>query len=112
LTAADQAPLAAQIGRPLTPYFPAFTVNVITPGALYGGAPAFTDRNRQIDLSLKKVIRLGSRRLTAGLDIYNLANSNTVLFYNALYVPNAPGWQNPLAYMNPRVFRLAAEFAF
>jgi len=27
-------------------------------------------------------------------------------------VPNAPGWQSPTTYMNPRVFRLNAEFAW
>ncbi len=103
--------IAQQIGRPLTGG-PFVNVNLITPGTLYGGAPNFADRNRQIDLSLKKIIRLGDRRFTAGLDIYNLANSNTVLFYNTTYVPNVAGWQTPLAYMNPRVFRLAAEFAW
>jgi hypothetical protein len=103
--------VAQQIGRPMTSAAP-FTVNLITPGTLYGGSPNFADRNRQIDLSLKKIIRLGSRRLTGGLDIYNLTNSGTVLFYNTTYVPNVNGWQTPLAYMNPRVFRLAAEFSF
>jgi hypothetical protein len=103
--------IAQQIGRPMSGG-PFINVNVITPGTLYGGAPSFTDRNRQIDVSLKKIIHLGSRRLMAGLDIYNLANSNTVLFYNTTYVPNVSGWQTPLAYMNPRVFRLAAEFAW
>ena len=41
-----------------------------------------------------------------------MANSNTILFYNTTFVPNVTGWQTPLAYMNPRVFRLAAEFAW
>ena len=72
----------------------------------------YGDRNRSIDLSLKKIIRMGGRRLTAGLDIYNLANSDTTLFYNTTYVPNVIGWQTSSAYMNPRVFRLAAEFAW
>jgi hypothetical protein len=103
--------IAQQIGRGLSGG-PFINVNLIAPGTLYGGTPNFADRNRQIDISLKKIIRLGGRRLTAGLDIYNLANSNTVLFYNQAYVPNVIGWQTPLAYMNPRVFRLAAEFAF
>jgi hypothetical protein len=103
--------IAQQIGRPMSGG-PFINVNLITPGTLYGGAPSFADRNRQIDLSLKKIIRMGGRRLTAGLDIYNLANSDTVLFYNTTYVPNVPGWQTPLAYMNPRVVRLNAEFAW
>src|SRR6185295_19306914 len=43
--------IAQQIGRPLTGG-PFVNVNLIAPGVLYGGAPTFTDRNRQIDLSL------------------------------------------------------------
>jgi len=27
-------------------------------------------------------------------------------------VPNTPGWQSPQQYMNPRVFRVNAEFAW
>jgi hypothetical protein len=107
LTATDPFGLAIaqQIGRPLTGG-PFQMINLVTPGTLYPG------RNRQIDLSLKKIVRVGSRRLTGGLDIFNLANSNTILNYNATFTPGVPGWQTPLAYMNPRVFRLAAEFAF
>ena len=57
-------------------------------------------------------MRYGRRRVTAGLDIYNLTNNDTTLFYNTAYVPTATGWQTSLAYMNPRVFRLSAEFAW
>jgi outer membrane receptor protein involved in Fe transport len=63
-------------------------------------------------LSLKKIIRFGAQRLTVGADIYNLANNNVTLAFNPTFVPNASGWQSPTSYMNPRVFRLNAEFAF
>jgi hypothetical protein len=79
-TDAFGAAIAQQIGRPMSGG-PFVNVNLITPGTLYGGAPLFADRNRQIDLSLKKIIRISGQRLTAGLDIYNVANSDTVLFY-------------------------------
>ena len=102
--------IAQQIGRPLTGG--PFTVNLVTPGTLYGGGSLYGDRNRSIDLSVKKIIRLGGRRLTAGLDIYNVANSDTTLFYNTTYVPNVTGWQTSLAYMNPRVMRISTEFAW
>src|SRR5207248_5312369 len=102
--------IAQQIGRNLTGA--AFTVNLIPPGTLYGGGDQYGSRNRNVDISLKKIIRVGSRRLTAGLDIYNLANSDTTLFYNPAFVPGLTGWQTSSAYLNPRVFRLAAEFAF
>jgi Carboxypeptidase regulatory-like domain len=112
-TAADAVgtAIAQQIGRPLTggPFTP---VNLVTPGTLYGGGDLYGERNRQIDLSLKKIVRMGGQKLTAGLDIYNLRNSNTILFYNNVFVPGVNGWQTPLAYMNPRVYRLSAEFAW
>ena len=44
-----------------------------------------------------------------GLDIYNVMNENTILFYNT----TAAFWHlTPFAYMNPRVFRLAAEYSW
>ena len=96
--------IAQQIGRPLTGG--AINVNVITPGTFYPG------RNRQLDLSFKKIVRLGRQRLTGGLDIYNVMNQNTILFYNTTFVPNVNGYLNSQAYMNPRVFRLAAEYSW
>ena len=104
LSAADLAAAAAQIGRPLTGS--ALQVNLLAPGELYG------DRIRQVDLSTKKIFRMGGQRLTLGLDMYNLLNNNVTLLFNGTFVPNAPGWQSPQQYMNPRVFRLAAEFAW
>jgi hypothetical protein len=104
LTPADIASAAAQLGRPLTNTAP--QVNLLAPGELYG------DRVRQWDLSLKKILRFGGQRLTAGVDIYNLLNNNVTLMFNPTFVPNTPGWQSPQQYMNPRVFRLNAEFAW
>jgi hypothetical protein len=110
--------IAQQIGRPLTGG--PFTVNLITPGALYGGGDIYGNRNRNLDISIKKIFRMGRQRLTAGLDVYNLWNADTTLFYNTAYVQNATGtasaannaWLTSLAYMNPRVFRIAGEYTF
>src|SRR5580765_4786947 len=110
--------IAQQIGRPLTGG--PFTVNLITPGAMYGGGDIYGSRNRNLDISIKKIIRVGRYRLTGGLDVYNLWNADTTLFYNQAYVANAAGtgsaannaWLTSLAYVNPRVFRIAGEFTF
>jgi len=100
-----------QIGRPLNGGL--FTVNLLAPGVMYGGGDIYGSRNRSLDISLKKIIRFGRNRLTAGLDIYNVANADTTLFYNTTYVPGANnGWLTTSAYMNPRVFRIAGEFSF
>jgi hypothetical protein len=81
-------------------------VNLLSPGQLYG------ERIRQWDLAVKKIIRFNSQRLTVGADFYNLMNSNVTLGFNGAFVPNTPGWNFPTSYMNPRVIRLNAEFAW
>src|SRR5262249_13918008 len=53
--------IAQQIGRPLAGAL--FNANVVQPGTFYPG------RNRQLDLSFKKIVRFGRQRLTGGLDI-------------------------------------------
>ena len=63
--------IAQQIGRPLTG-FGFFSVNLVEPGTFYPG------RNRQLDLTFKKIVRIGGQRLTGGLDIYNVMNNNTI----------------------------------
>ena len=105
LTAEDLVAAAAQIGRPLTAT-PPVTINLLAPGQLYG------DRILQWDFSAKKILRIEGQRLTVGADIYNVLNNNVTLAFNPTFVPNAPGWQSPTTYMNPRVFRLNAEFAW
>jgi hypothetical protein len=105
LTPADRAAAEAQLGRPLSTTGP-ITVNLLAPGQLYG------PRIRQWDFAAKKIFRLAATRLTVGVDIYNLTNNNVTLGFNSTFAPGVPGWQTPTSYMNPRVFRLNAEFAF
>ena len=104
LSAADQAAAAAQLGRPMTGTNP--QVNLIAPGVLYG------DRIRQLDVTVKKIVPVAGRRLTVGLDVYNVMNNNVTLAFNGTFVPSVAGWNAPTSYMNPRVFRLNAEFAW
>jgi hypothetical protein len=103
-TVSDTALAAAQIGRPLTGT--AQQVNLLAPGDVYG------ERIRQLDLSVKKIFRFSSQRLTVGVDFYNLTNSNVTLAFNQAFVPNTPGWGFPTSYMNPRVTRLNAEYSW
>jgi hypothetical protein len=39
-------------------------------------------------------------------------NNNVTLAFTPTFVPNASGWNAPTTYMNPRIVRLNAEFAF
>ena len=68
-------------------------------------------------ISAKKSIRFESQRLTLGVDIYNLMNNNVTLAFNPTFVLPTPANPNPVwpgtsGYMNPRVFRLAAEYSW
>jgi hypothetical protein len=103
-TVSDTTRAEAQIGRPLTGN--AQQVNLLSPGELYG------DRIRQLDISVKKIIRFSGQRLTVGVDFYNLANNNVTLGFNGNFSPGVPGWNFPTSYMNPRVTRLNAEFSW
>ncbi len=109
-TPADLASAAAQLGRPLNN--PAPQVNLLATGQVYG------PRIRGIDFSVKKRIPIAGQRLTVGVDIYNLMNNNVTLGFNQTFVATAPGatpagsWPGTTTYMNPRVFRLNAEFTF
>jgi hypothetical protein len=105
LTAADRTAAEAQMGRTFTTTG-VDTVNLIQPGQLYG------DRVRTWDFSAKKIVRFGGQRFTVGADIYNMLNNNVTLAYNGVYSPATTGWLQPTSYMNPRVFRLNAEFAW
>jgi hypothetical protein len=110
LTPADIASARSQLGRPLTNATP--QVNLLAPGQVYG------PRIREIDFAVKKYLPLGGRRLMLGLDLYNLLNNNVTLAFNPTFVATAPGatpaasWPGTTSYMNPRVFRLAAEFTW
>ena len=44
--------------------------------------------------------------------MYNLANNNVTLAFNQTFATGVAGWLAPTSYMNPRVFRLNAEFAW
>jgi hypothetical protein len=105
LTQTELDAAAGQIGRPLTTTG-ALQVNLLQPGKLYG------DRIRQLDLSVKKIIRFGGPRLTLGVDFYNLMNNNVTLAFNSTFVPGTAGWGFPTSYMNPRTTRLNAEFSW
>ena len=105
MSLADRNAAAAQLGRPLTAVGSP-SVNLLAPGQLYG------PRVRQWDLAVKKVFRFGAPRLTVGVDLYNLTNSNVTLGFSSGFTPNLGGWQQPTSYMNPRVARLNAEFAW
>jgi hypothetical protein len=105
LSAADVAAAAAQLGRPLTGTG-FFQVNLVAPGERYG------DRIQQWDFAAKKYFQLAGHRFMAGVDVYNILNNNVTLAFNQTFLTTGTGYLAPTSYMNPRVFRLAAEYSF
>jgi hypothetical protein len=81
------------------------TVNLIQPGTLYG------PRRNNFDMRLSKVQRFGSKRATISIDVYNLANSDTVLTYNNGFVPGG-AWLTPTRIATARYMKIGGQFDF
>ena len=103
--------IAPSLGRNLSNNAPTATVNLIEPGTLYG------DRLNEIDLRFAKILRFGRTRTNVGIDIYNIMNSSPVLTYNQTFVlPTAANprgsWLTPTSVLQPRFFKISAQFDF
>jgi hypothetical protein len=103
LTAADNAAIAAQIGRPLTGALN--QVNLIAPATQYG------ERRNNVDMRIAKVLRFGTSRTQVGVDIYNLLNADTITNYNFGFVPNG-SWLTPTAITPARYARFSVQVDF
>lgn len=84
-------------------------MNVVVPSALYPN-----ERRNQIDVRVAKIVRLGSRRLDVGADIYNLLNSNTVTAFDQTYLfsNNGATYLGPTGIMSPLLVRFNATLNF
>ena len=72
-------------------------------------------RRNQVDMRIAKIIRIGSTRLDAGLDLNNLFNTNYATAYQATYqygVANGGTWLNPTSVYTPRYVRLNLTASF
>jgi len=99
------ATAAQTLGRPLSGSAASVTVNLVTPGTLYG------DRNNLLDFRLAKVIRLKRTRTNVGIDVYNVMNADTVLTYNSTFTPGGR-WLTPTNVVTPRFFKFSAQIDF
>ena len=86
------------------------TIDMLAPFSMFG------DRVRQVDLRVSKLFRLGSQRVQANLDVYNLANASTATFIRNTYTaPNAvttTPWLQPTQVMDGRFLKFSAQFDF
>jgi len=109
LLSANYAMPAAQVatflGRAPSGNVPNVTINLIEPGSLYG------DRINQLDFRFAKNFRFGSRSFKPQIDIFNLANADTIITYNNSFTPGGP-WLQPNAILTGRLVRISAEFTW
>jgi hypothetical protein len=103
--AVPNAAVLPSLGRDLSGNAPNVTVNLVTPGTMYG------DRINQLDVRVGRTLKYGRSRSLLALDIYNALNSSAVLIYNNAFVPNGT-WLQPLTILTPRFLRFTAEINF
>jgi hypothetical protein len=87
------------------------TMNLVTPGTLYG------DRVNQLDLRFSKLFKYGRTRTRVSLDMYNSLNSAPVLTYNQTFNPLVPAgatgaWLSPTSVLAARVMKIGASVDF
>ena len=81
------------------------TVNLIQPGTIFG------ERRNNFDMRLSKVQRFGGKKATFSVDVYNLANSDTVLTYNNSFTPGG-SWLLPTRIATARYMKLGGSIEF
>ena len=72
------------------------------------------ERINLVDMRFAKIFRFGGRRLDAGVDLYNLFNSNVITSYQQTYEyrTNGAAWLTPTAIASPRLARFHATLSF
>ena len=93
-------PNAATGGTRLTSA--SLTVPIVAPGT------EFLPRLRQLDLSFAKTFSMGRTRLQGQLDIFNVFNANTELFYRSTNFATA-AYLQPASVLQGRILRLGTQ---
>ena len=103
--AVPNAAIAPSLGRSLSGGNANATVNLVTPGTLYG------DRINQLDFRVGKVIRAGRFRTQISLDLYNALNTDAIQTYNQTFVLNG-SWLLPNGIIAARFFKITGQIDF
>jgi hypothetical protein len=97
------AAIQSSLGRPLSGGVASVTIPLAKPYSLYG------PRINQFDLRATKIFRLGSTRIQANVDAYNVFNVNTPVTLFGTY--NAR-WGQPTQVLDGRLVKFSAQVDF
>jgi hypothetical protein len=105
------AQIQPSLGRPLSGGAASVTVNVVPPFSQFG------NRVNQFDLRAGKIVRLGSKRLQANVDLYNVLNLASVVNYNSTYGTFASAtagsvFRQPTQVLDGRLVKFSVQFDF
>ena len=73
------------------------------------GSAYLADRINQFDVRLTKILRFGSRKISANFDVFNLFNASTVLNMNTTY---GTSWLKPTQILDARLVKLGFQIDF
>ena len=82
------------------------TVNLLEPNT------TFLDYQTQVDARLSRAFRIGSRRVQAYMDMFNILNASTVVSVNQTYSLTNNQWLNPLVVMQARRLQFGGRLDF
>jgi hypothetical protein len=94
--------IVPSLGRSLSGNAANATVNLVSPGTMYG------ERLNQVDLRFAKVLPYNRTRTTLSFDLYNAFNASPVLSQNN----NFAAWQVPTSILTARFVKISAQFDF
>ena len=99
---ATNAIVSPSLGRNLAGGANNTTVNLVTPGTMYG------ERLKQVDLRVGKILKFGRTRVTANLDVYNAFNASSVITQSDAFAT----WQRPQSILLARFAKVSMQVDF
>ena len=100
---ATNAVIIPSLGRPLSGGVANTTINLVTPGTMYG------ERLNQLDLRFSKDFRFGGRACSGRT--WTSTTSSTATPFGAVNAAYA-SWLAPTWILDPRLFKISAQFDF
>ena len=99
---APNAVVQPSLGRPLSGSAANVTVNLVTPGTMYG------ERMNQLDVRFARAFTMARTRASVNVDLYNALNGAPVLAVNS----NFASWLQPQTIMQARFAKVSVQLDF